>query len=355
MDYLFRLIEPTESDWQKIEASPDHTCFHSSGWSNYLNHIGRKPFIVHISADNKDIGYFIGAKRRLIITLLGSPTDSSGTYCQGLCLSESSEPEERIDIYKQIFRWVRKQYHIHYMQICDWQLRTVADQWTAPTQFNFHALEAAHIPYTIRTTFFVDTRASEQQLWANLNYKSCKYAINKAQKEGLTVRQIERKEDIPAFIDIHHRQIQDVFKRKGMKPMHYQRKEHLMTLCESLFPDKVIMLQVWGKDCDGQEQCMSSAIFCPGKAASTYFTGASFRQYMKYCPNELMVWDGMKRLHAMGAGDLIFTGIAHYKKKFGSIYASLPMMVFTSFGILFTLRTFIKKTYGRMRNILSKQ
>lgn len=355
MDYLFQLIEPTESDWKAIQTSPDYTCFHSSNWSNYLNHIGRRPFIVHIKEGNKAIGYFVGAKRHLGITLLGSPIDSSGTYTQGVCLLEPAGLEQRIDIYQQLFRWVRKQHHIHYMQVCDWQLRTVSDEWQPSTQWNFPALNAAHIHYTLRTTFFVDTRTQVQQLWANLNYKSCKYAINKAQKEGLWVRQIEKREDIPAFIDIHHRQILDVFDRKGMKPMHYQRKDHLTTLCESLFPNKVIMLQVWGKDDSGQEQCMSSAIFCPGKAASTYFTGASFRQYMKYCPNELMVWEGMKRLHAMEAGDLIFTGVAHYKKKFGSSYASLPMMVFTSFGILFTLRTFVKRNYGRIRNILSKQ
>lgn len=355
MNYQFRLIEPTESDWHAIEASPDYTCFHSSGWSNYLKYIGRRPFIVYISDGGKSTGYFVGAKHRLVITLLGSPIDSSGTYSQGLCLSEPASAEQRIDIYQQLFRWVREQHHIHYLQVCDWQLRTITDEWQPTTQMVFPALDAAHIHYTLRTTFFVDTRTQEQQLWANLNYKSCKYAINKAQKEGLKVRQIERKEDIPAFIDIHHRQILDVFDRKRMKPMHYQRKEHLTTLCESLFPDKVIMLQVWGKDRDGQEQCMSSAIFCPGKAASTYFTGASFRQYMKYCPNELMVWEGMKRLHAMGAGDLIFTGVAHYKKKFGSSYAYLPMMVFTTFGILFSLRTFVKKAYGHMRNILSKK
>lgn len=355
MNYQFRLIEPTESDWQAIAASPDYTCFHSSGWSHYLNHIGRHPFIVHIGVDHKTFGYFIGAKRRLDITILGSPIDSSGTYTQGLCLSETVTPEQRINIYQQLFKWVRRQYHVHYMQVCDWQLRTVSDEWSPTLSGNLSVLGTKKIHYTLRTTFFVDTRAPEQQLWANLNYKSCKYAINKAQKEGLWVRQVEKMENIPAFIDIHHRQILDVFGRKGMKPMRYQQKEHLTTLCKSLFPDKVIMLQVWGKDSDGQEQCMSSAIFCPGKAASTYFTGASFRQYMKYCPNELMVWEGMKRLHAVGAGDLIFTGVAHYKKKFGSSYASLPMMVFTSFGILFSLRTIIKTFYGRMRNLLSKR
>jgi hypothetical protein len=97
------------------------------------------------------------------------------------------------------------------------------------------------------------------------------------------------------------------------------------------------------------EQCLSTAIFCPGKDASTYFTGASLRQYMKYCPNELMVWEGMRRLHEKDTGDLIFGGIAQYKKKFGTSYAYLPVMVFSPYRILFSLRKQAKILYGNAR------
>ena len=346
----FEIIKPTPQDWQQIESSPECTCFHTQGWYNYLEKLGRHLLIVKVVSDEVP-GYFIGARRWLGINIVESPAVSSGTYCQGLCMLVSISPEQRLDIYKALYQWLRGQLHIGYMQISDWQLRTVHNEFVAPSQWTHPALENKGIRFSVRSTFYVDTRNTEEELWNNLNYKSCKYSINKARKEGLTVEVIDRIEDIPDFVEIHHRQIKDVFNRKGMTPMLYQRKEHLLALCETLFPDRILMLRVLGKDENGMEQCMSTAIFCPGENASTYYTGASFRQYMKYCPNELMVWEGMRLLHERGAGDLIFTGIAHYKKKFGSVYAYLPVLAFTPYAFLFTFRNRLKKQYGKIRNI----
>ena len=299
-------------------------------------------------------GYFIGARRWLGLNIIESPPVSSGTYTQGLCMLEEISPKQRIDIYKALYQWLRRKLHIGYMQVSDWQMRTIHHDYVEPSQWTHTALDNKQVLFSVRSTFYVDPRQTEEELWNNLNYKSCKYSINKARKEGLKVEVIDRHEDIPSFVDTHHRQIEDVFNRKGMTPMPYQKKEHLLALCRSLFPNKIIMLKVLGQDDNGVEQCMASAIFCPGKNGSTYFTGASLRQYMKYCPNELMVWEGMRLLHERGAGDLIFTGIAHYKKKFGTSYAYLPVLVFTPFTFLFTLRNRLKHLYGNLRNTFKR-
>jgi hypothetical protein len=351
MTFLFEIITPTAEDWKLIVNSPESTCFHSEGWFNYLQKIHRKPFVVRIMSDIT-IGYFIGAKRWLGVNIVESPAIATGTYTTGLCLLERISPEERVNIYQALYRWLRKEMHTNYMQVCDWQLHTTHDEFMPPSEWHHPVLDNANIHYSVRSTFYVDTRKSESELWDNLNYKSCKYSINKARKEGLTVEIIKRAEEIPAFVDIHRHQIEDVFARKGMKPMPYQKKQHLLSLCQSLFPDNILMLKVMGNDENGHAECMSTAIFCPGKSASTYFTGASFRQYMKNCPNELMVWEGMRLLNERGAGDLIFTGIAHYKKKFGTSYAYLPVIVFTQYTFLFTLRNRLKKLYGTMRNVI---
>lgn len=349
MNFQFKIITPTAHDWELIESSPDCTCFHSEGWYNYIRALHRKPIVIKITSDLGN-GYFLGAKRRLGILIIESPATSTGTYTTGLCMQTLVSTEERVTLYQKLYLWLRKELHVGYMQISDWQLHTTHNEYLPPSDWHLPALDAAGIPYSVRSTFYVDTRTAEDDLWNNLNYKSCKYSINKARKEGLTVKVIDHVEDIAAFVDIHHRQIEDVFNRKGMKPMPYQKKEHLLALCNSLFPNNIIMLKVMGNDEHGEEQCMSTAIFCPGKTASTYFTGASFRQYMKYCPNELMVWEGMRLLHEKGAGDLIFTGIAHYKKKFGTSYGYLPVIALTPYTFLFNLRNGMKKLYGNIRN-----
>lgn len=349
MNYQFEIIKPTSQEWRQIETSPDYTCFHTQGWYNYLEKLGRHLLVVKIAADEVE-GYFLSACRWLGIRIIESPAVSTGTYTQGLCMLSEITLEQRVEIYQALYQWLHKHRHVSYMQVSDWRFHTTHDDFIDPSQWHQTALDTAGVHYSVRSTFFVDTRKEEDELWDNMHYKSCKYSINKARKEGLTVMAVERAEDIPAFVEIHRHQIEDVFSRKGMKPMPYQKKEHLLSLCQSLFPDKIIMLKVIGKDESGMEQCMSTAIFCPGKNASTYFTGASLRQYMKYCPNELMVWEGMQILHKKGAGDLIFTGVAHYKKKFGSAYAYLPIMAFTQYTLLFSFRNRLKNLYGKLRN-----
>ncbi|MBO4402926.1 MAG: hypothetical protein J5792_04480 [Bacteroidales bacterium] len=353
MNCHFEIIEPVAEDWQRIASSPDCTCFHTEGWFEYLRRIHRKPFVVKIESEDV-AGYFIGAKRWLGINMVESPAVSTGSYTTGLCMMRTISAEERVCIYQMLYQWLRKKLHVKYMQVSDWQFHTTQNDPIPPMQWHHPALDQAKLHYAVRSTFYVDTRRSETELWDNLSYKSCKYSINKARKEGLEVRSVDSYVEIPAFVELHRQQIEDVFSRKGMKPMPYQKKEHLLALCQALFPDNVLMLKVMGKDEDGVEQCMSTAIFCPGRAASTYFTGASFRQYMKYCPNELMVWEGMRMLHEKGAGDLIFTGVAHYKKKFGSSYAYLPVLVFTPYAILFSLRNRLKRFYGNFRNFFKK-
>lgn len=349
MNCHFEIIKPTPQDWRQIESSYECTCFHSHGWCNYLEKLGRHLLVVKIVADKAE-GYFLGARRWLGIRIIESPPVSTGTYTQGLCMTTEITTDQRVEIYQALYQWLHKNHHVSYLQVSDWQLHTTHSDYIDPTQWNLPALSKAKVHYTVRSTFYVDTRNSEEELWNNLNYKSCKYSINKAKKEGLRVVSVERAEEIPAFVDTHRHHIEDVFNRKGMKPMPYQKKEHLLALCQSLSPDNIMMLKVLGNDENGTEQCMATAIFCPGKNASTYFTGASMRQYMKYCPNELMVWEGMRMLHERGAGNLIFTGVAHYKKKFGSSYAYLPVLAFTPFTFLFTFRNHLKYLYGKLRN-----
>lgn len=108
------------------------------------------------------------------------------------------------------------------------------------------------------------------------------------------------------------------------------------------------MIRVLFKDSTGNEIAVASGIFVAGKNGSTYFTGASLEQYMRLCPNELLVWEAIRMLHAMGAGDLIFGGVAPYKRKFGTTYAYLPVMVFSRYPFLLDFRTRIKKLYQNL-------
>ena len=164
--------------------------------------------------------------------------------------------EERLTIYQDLWKWVHKQHLAGYMPVCDWQLRSTPD---SPLELP----DSLHCQP--RATLVVDTRKPEDTLWADLHYKSCKYSINKARKLGLTVKQISRADEIPDFVEKHYEQLLDVCHRKGMHPQPYQRKERMLKLCRSLFPNHIIMLQVEGNGDDGNDISCHLLYSCPGR------------------------------------------------------------------------------------------
>lgn len=353
-NYSFDIINPSDKNWDEIESCCDCTVFHTKQWDSFLSSLNRRHIVISIKKDHQIIGFFIGVKRWLGVKIVGSPDGGTGTYVQGLCMKSDTAIEKRVEIYLELVHFMMNEHIAGYIQISDWQIRTRYDEYEPEYNWSVPALDQAGIHYTLRSTLFVDTSIPESLLWSNLKYKSCKYSINKAKKLGLWVKIIENKEDIPSFVDTLSDQINDVSRRKNERKHVHHKKKHLLALCNSLFPENILLIQVRGIAEDGAEHVMSSAIFCIGKTASTYYSGASNEVFMKYCPNELMVWEALRILHERGAGDLIMGGTAAYKKKFGSSYAYLPMMIFTKYGIFRNVRITIKKVYKKLRNISLK-
>lgn len=350
MKYSFKKITPTAEDWKRIEGTYDSTCFQTEKWYVYLKRIGVKPFIASVSADEELIGYFFGEKMWIGIPMLVAPIEGIGTYTQGLSMLRETSEAERIEIYQALAKWVFEKRYAWTFQVDDWQLRRDSAEWIPYEEFRHELIERYGIPYDFRPTLHVPVNKSEEELWAGLSYKSCKYCINKANKEGLQVREITKIEDIPAFCKEHYNQLKDVCGRKGKRPKPAQREKRMRAVCESLFPDRVMMLEVLGPDETGTMQHMSSGIWCIDKGECIYWTGASYQRYQKYCPNEIMVWEAMKRLSARGGGNLNFGGMANYKLKFGTIYAFVPRLKFAKYNILLNWTQWLKNlyhTYGR--------
>lgn len=349
-EFSFSVLSPSLSDWAEIESCVDATVFHSRSWNAYLSALGKKQIVIAIS-DEKGarIGFFIGTKSWVGVRIIGSPSGGTGTFSQGLCLNKEVETEERIRIYQELVAFCFKHHYAGYIQISDWRLMGVYNDMEARITWSMPLLDQLSIYHSLRITFFIDLRLPENVLWDNLKYKSCKYPIHKAEKLGLVVKRIETAEEIPSFIDTHSELVADVSRRKQVKRHVHHNKKNLLELCNALFPDRVVMLQVIGTADDGRQHVMASSIFCIGKAASTYFSGASKEIYMKYCPNELMVWEAIKILHQRNAGDLILGDVAHYKKKFGPLYGYLPMMVFSKYSFLKGVRGRMKKLYLKLR------
>lgn len=350
--YSFRVIVPSDVEWEQIESSYDSTVYQTKSWARYVDRIGYRQFCLEICERGNRIGFFIGEKLWRGVYVVAAPFEGIGTYTQGLAMLHTITYEERVEIYRQMADYIFHERIASLFQVDDWQLREDSDSWDEERSKVNPILARLSIRHEVRPTLYTSLNKPIEALWAQLHYKSCKYCINKARKLGLEVQQILKKEEIPGFIDVHYNQLKEVCHRKGMKPKAGQGKDRMLALCESLFPDRVIMVKVVGKDEHGISQIMSSGIFCIDKGECCYWTGASFQRYQKYCPNEIMVWEAMRILNERGAGDLNFCGMAKYKLKFGTIYAFVPRLIFTRYEIIYDLKNLAKKMYHKSRKLL---
>ena len=352
--YLFKNILTKDVQWDLVEQSIESSCFHSRKWCNYLNRIGIKPYIVEVYKEDHLIGWFFGEKFGWGINIITAPIEGIGTYTQGLCLQTSIPEKERVDIYINLAEWLFKTKQAYLLQVDDWQLRCTSSKWIPYEEFKQQTLDEMNIPYSLRPTLCVPVNTSIEEMWSNLHYKSCKYCVNKAKKLGLYVKQITNFEDIDEFTKIHYSQLKEVCAKQGMRPKPSQQQKRMRALCESLYPDRVIMLEVIGKDDSGLEQVMSSGIFCQDKGQCIYWTGASYQRYQKFCPNELMVWDAMCKLHKNGGGVLNFGGMATYKLKFGTVYEYIPRIAFAKYPWMLNILPWMKKQYHNSKRFIAK-
>ncbi len=352
--YNFNVIKPTFEDWEIIENSYDSTCYHSRHWFKYLIRIGCKPIVVEVIEDDKLLGHFIGNVIGYGIKIIVAPQEGVGTYTQGLCTQRPISDEKRMTVYKALAAWLFVKGKAHVLQVDDWALRRTSPNWIPINEFKHDLLEQLGVNYSVRPTLCAPVNTTEEDIWKQFHYTSCKYCINKAKKHGLYVKEITEFSEIADFVYVHYKQLKDVCNRHGDRPSISQRANRMLALCESLFPNRVIMLKIIGKDENGVEQIMSTGIFCIDKGQCSYWTGASFRYYQKYCPNELMVWEAMRLLNQRGGGMLNFCGMAEYKLKFGVKYEYVPRVVFAKYQWMINILPWLKAKYRTLKNALKR-
>ena len=76
-----------------------------------------------------------------------------------------------------------------------------------------------------------------------------------------------------------------------------------------------------------------------------YLGAASYRAYQKYCPNELLMFEAIKRMKEAGVFLLEMEGIRPYKEKYNPIQYSKPQVLVAKYPFVIPMKKFAKKTY----------
>lgn len=314
--YHFKKINPSKVEWEVIEKTYDGTVYKTQAWFDYLVYQNCKPFIVSISKDNQTIGYFVGELKKRGVWILGAPIEGVGTGNQGLSMLNHIDAKERIAIYREMAKWVFKHRYAVWVQVEDWQLQ-------------MEDVENTDLIYEPHDASWEDLTLNEDELFARMDNKSCRYKVKKAIKEGVIVRDTE---DTDKFIDVHYDQCLHVMHSKGLEPR--RSKEHLTEMIKLLYPDRMILLEAVSPE----GKIIATGMYAVSERSASSFSSASYREDSHYCANELIRWEAFKRCKERGALFFNNNGCMSFKLKFGAYRAYRPRIVFSKFRILFSLR-----------------
>lgn len=326
MEYIFEL----KSDlipWDCIEHCYDATVFHTEEWSNYLkNQYGLKPFVVEISKNASVVGYFLGYSfSRFGIRIIGSPFEGWATAYMGLVSKTQISNEIRIELYKELEVFCKK--YAWYIQVSDWNI----DYKDVEGLFNYTKIES----------YYLDLTPNMETLYRSFKQKSCQYSIKKAQKLGVIVSEPT---NLNAFAEEYYNELIDVFAKQNLKPTY--GVDCVKKLVNAMSPNHYVFLEARHPDTN---VIMATIMFFYHNGMAFYWGASSYREYQKYCPNELLMFEAIRRMKDRGVTLLEMEGIRTYKEKYNPVRYSKPKIVFAKYHALITAKELAKKAYYKFR------
>lgn len=163
------------------------------------------------------------------------------------------------------------------------------------------------------STYVLGLSDVRDEVWRKLDKKGTRWAIKKAQREGVTVREANTGEDMEYFF----RRLNERHKRDLGVPVHPIR------LFRSIHERMRQFTSLYFGEMD--EKIIGGILILKYKDTQLYFCGAWDNGYLKYHPNNLLLWRAIESACEEGCQYFDFgktssdnTGLSHFKKDWGS-------------------------------------
>ena len=290
-----KILEENElKEWNEIvKESPYGTIFHTLEWMEILAKIFKvEELHLGIYKNNELIGVFPAfLQRKGIFKLITSPLREAATPYGGPLIKEN--------LLKGVFLAFDKfTKSIGYVDVT----------FSPKMDLNGKILRSSN--YEERFTYILNLDQGIDDIWKNLN-KKCRNMIRKAEKSAVEIIEGDKKE----CLEEYYKMVEDTYKKSNIKPpisMKYYK-----TLFGVLYPNnlKVIFAKYDGK-------FVAGAIFPYFDNRIYYWDGASYQEYNKVAPNNLIQWhliewaveNGFTVYDMIGAN---IPSIAKFKASFG--------------------------------------
>jgi lipid II:glycine glycyltransferase (peptidoglycan interpeptide bridge formation enzyme) len=281
-------------EWGRVVATlPDHHVFQTPAWLEFLAESQRAtPVIAVVKERQEPVGYFVGLiARKFGAKILGSPFPGWMTDYMGfqLCDGVSRRQAARALV----------EYAFDHLKCVHLEFR----------DRHFRPEDVDGLGFVVRPEhgYEIDLSPPEQELFARTT-KNCRWSIRKAQREGVTIEEAEDE----AFADDFYAQLHDVFAKRRLVPSY--DKNRVRQLIRHLLPTGMLHL-LRARDAEGH--CVATWISLGTNKHVFGWGAASWRQYQKLQPNELIFWHVLRYWKARGLQICDLGGGAHFFKRFG--------------------------------------
>lgn len=258
-----KILEKNElKEWNRIVKESSYgTIFHTLEWMEILTKIFKvKELHLGIYKNNELIGVFPAfLQRKGIFKLITSPLREAATPYGGPIIKESLK-----GVLSAFDKFTKP---IGYVDV------------TFSPKLNLNSEILKNYNYEERFTYILNLEQEIDDIWKNLK-KKCRNAIRKAEKSNVTIIEGDKKE----YLEEYYKMVEDTYKKSNIKPP-ISMKYYQMVF-DVLYPKK--QLKVLFAEYDGK--LVAGAIFPYFDNRIYYWDGASYREYNKVAPNNLIQW-----------------------------------------------------------------
>jgi hypothetical protein len=300
----FERIQFDPVAWEKtLSGFADRIVFQSPAWLAFVAETQRGEIVLAaLKEQNETLGYFSGVVvRKFGLKILGSPFRAWSTPYLGFNLLPSVPRRLAVEA---ITEFAFQQLGCLHLELVDAHLSPA---------------DVAGLGFTPQTcaTMEIDLTQSEDALFGGMT-KSCRWTVRKAEKNGVVVEEAKD----AAFADEYHDQLKDVFAKQGSVP--HISGERTRALVRHLLPTgNLLMLRA--RDAEGH--AIATGLFPALNETAFYWGGASWRQYQKLYPNELLQWHAIQYWKRRGIKSYNMVGTMEFKQKFGGRQTEVPMLI----------------------------
>jgi hypothetical protein len=311
----FERIPWNYHEWEKtLNAFPDRVVFQTPAWLSFLQETQRGEIVIAALKEGNDIlGYFSGLIiRKFGLKILGSPFRGWSTPYMGFNL--------RPDVPRRVAAGALAGFAFKELGCVHFE---VTDSYMQAAE-----LAGLAVCHEIHPTMEVDLTQSEDALFKNMA-SPCRRNIRHAEKAGVIV---EEARDLD-FADDYAAQYVDVMAKQGMTP-HFGA-DRFRAMIRHVGPTGMLLL-LRARDPEGH--CIATGIYPATNQTAFYNNGASWRQYQRLRPNELLHWHAMRHWKQRGMRSYNMEGIMDFKLKFGGQQTETAMFYQSRFRAFSSLR-----------------